>query len=116
MSAAIPQIEVVGHAANRLSATKVIEEQSSDLILLEASSSNEEMQDLLRLIKTARPPVRCIVLANDVQQRQVIENVGADAVLVTGCPAAKIVETVKQLLRQETLIGGKHVRRRTDYK
>ena len=107
LSAAIPQIEVVGHAGNRLSATKVVEEQSPDLILLEASSSSEEIQDLLRRIKTARPQIRCIVLVNDVQQREAItKGAGADAVLVTGYPAAKIVKTVRQLLRQETLIGG----------
>lgn len=44
------------------------------------------------------PRARCIFLANDVQQQKEAETAGADAVLLTGVPAARLVATVLRLL------------------
>jgi hypothetical protein len=43
---------------------------------------------------------RCIFLANDVQQHQEAEAAGADAVLLEGFPAGRLVAAIVRLLPQ----------------
>ena len=55
----------------------------------------------VRRAKARWPQARCILLANDVQQHQEAEAAGADAVLLKGFPAARLVATIVGLLPQQ---------------
>jgi DNA-binding NarL/FixJ family response regulator len=54
----------------------------------------------VRRAKALWPQAECIFLANDVQQHQAAEAAGADAALLKGFPAARLVATIVRLLHQ----------------
>lgn len=70
------------------------------LLVLDPKVSECETWLTLRGVTAVSPRVRCICLVNDVQQQEEAEAAGADAVLVTGVPAARLVATIVRLLPQ----------------
>ena len=72
-----------------------------EMVVLDMVLPGNRAGTVLKEIRTRWPLTRCIVLADDVQQQQESEAAGADAVLIKGFPAVKLVATIEGLLSQE---------------
>ncbi|MGE5619120.1 MAG: hypothetical protein ACM3US_07665 [Sphingomonadaceae bacterium] len=68
------------------------------VIVLDLDPVEAQPAEVLCRLKTAFPDSSYVVLANDVAQRRVAEEAGADAVLLMGCRPSELVETVRGLL------------------
>jgi hypothetical protein len=67
------------------------------LILIDAhQTSCEGTHQLLVEIKTSNPGVICIVMAGDVEQKDIALAAGADSVQITGYPADELYQTIQQ--------------------
>jgi DNA-binding NarL/FixJ family response regulator len=94
----IPQIGTVDRASNAASALRSIAEHRPSLVLLDASLPSDSASALVKEIKSDELWRRCLVLADDVDQRKHIADSGADVVLLKGVLAAKLYEIVKELM------------------
>jgi DNA-binding NarL/FixJ family response regulator len=94
----MPQIETVDQASDAWSALRAVGACRPALVLLDVSLANDEITNLVELIKAEGPQSRCLVLADDVQQQREAQSAGADVALVKGFPAAKLFETIEELL------------------
>ena len=97
---AIPQVDVVGEVGDASQALEMVSEHHPDLVLLDTDLPGDEEWRVLRQIKVERPQTCCIVLADDVQQQQEAETLGADAVVLKGTPPAKLIAAIEGLLPQ----------------
>jgi DNA-binding NarL/FixJ family response regulator len=95
---AISRGQVVDEIGNVLGVVEVASEHCLDLVLFDASLSSEEIWPVLQRVKSQSPQTRCVVLADNDQQCQEAKQASADAVLLKGTSAAKIAETIEQLL------------------
>jgi DNA-binding NarL/FixJ family response regulator len=95
---AIPQIEIVARADDASAVVRLVTEYRPSLVLLDTSLVGNEAWTMLRQIKAEWPQARCTVLADNVQQQQEATAAGADAVLLKGFPAARLVATIEKLL------------------
>jgi DNA-binding NarL/FixJ family response regulator len=66
-------------------------------MLLDADLPGNEAWSVLRQIKAQWPQTRCIVLANNGQQRQIANAHGADVVLAKGFTVTTLTKAVAQL-------------------
>ena len=96
MVRAVPQI---GHTVQANDALAVLSaaEHSPALILLDADLPGDEAWTVLPQIKARWPQTRCIVLANNGQQRQMANAHGADAVLARGFTVTTLTAAVASL-------------------
>ncbi|MBC8506626.1 MAG: response regulator [Anaerolineales bacterium] len=85
------------------SALKVIEKYNPALVILDQDVPGIMVPMIVQNIKTNWPKSRCIVLANDNHQRQVLLDAGAEFVIVKGLPGAKLIAEIKQLLEIRNL-------------
>ena len=106
---ATPQIEAVEEVEDISLALRVVFEHCPDLVVLDSDLANGEVWMTVRRTKARCPGVRCIVLANDIQQNQEAEAAGADAVLLKGFPAASLIATIVRLLPQRGTFGERAV-------
>ena len=97
-------------ASSGTEALEVLAVQPHDLAIVDVRMPGMNGFEVLKEIKASWPSMRCIALADDVQQQQEAEAAGADAVLIKGFPAAKLVATIEGLLSQEEK-GGAHADR-----
>jgi DNA-binding NarL/FixJ family response regulator len=95
---AIPRVNVIGEVADGLQALEVIRKHRPNLVLLDTNLPGDEGWRVLRQIRSQWPKIRCIVLADDVQQQRNAEALGADVVLLKGFPPAKLATTIEKLL------------------
>ena len=95
------QIQAVLVAEETSAALRMIADHRPALDLLDMVLPGNGAGTVLKEIRTRWPLTRCIVLADDVQQQQESEAAGADAVLIKGFPAAKLVATIEGLLSRE---------------
>lgn len=96
-----PQIEAVDLVDDAPSALGVVIEHRPALVLVDAGLSDNGDLTALRQIKTEGFQSRCLVLADDIQQKQRAEAAGADVALLKGFPAAKLFEIVERLLPEQ---------------
>ena len=101
MITTMPQIQAVLVTEEASAALRMIADHRPALVLLDMVLPGNGAGTVLKEIRTRWPLTRCIVLADDVQQQQESETAGADAVLIKGFPAAKLVATIEGLLSQE---------------
>jgi DNA-binding NarL/FixJ family response regulator len=96
----MPQVQTVGLASDVPSALQAAAEQRPVLVLVDANLSDRQdaASSAVRMLKAQEPAVRCLVLADDVHQRQAIESAGADVALVKGFPAGELLEVIEGLL------------------
>ena len=94
----MPQIETINQVDDALSVLRVNAEHHPALVLLDVNLSGNEASTVVREIKGSDSPSRCLVLADNVQQQQEAQAAGADVALLKGFPAAKLFETIKELL------------------
>lgn len=70
------------------------------LVLLDANLVEGKVWLAVRRVKTRWQRARVIVLAQGVQQQEEAEAAGADAVLLQGFPAGRLVSAIVKLLPQ----------------
>ena len=98
---AMPQIGAVDEVNDFSSALKMVFEHRPTLVLLDVGLISGDTWMTIRRAKARWPKARCILLADDVQQHQEAEAAGADAVLLKGFPAARLVATMVRLLPKQ---------------
>jgi DNA-binding NarL/FixJ family response regulator len=101
MLTTVPQIQAVLVAEEAYAALRMIADHLPALVLLDMVLAGSEAGAVLNEIKATWPSTHCIILADDVRQQQEAEAAGADAVLIKGFLAAKLVATVEGLLSRE---------------
>ena len=94
----IPQIEHIRQVKDLASALSDNASRPPDLMLCDFASVQDETVDTLRYIKSLWPQVHCVVLVEDKAAYHQAEAVGADVVLTKGVLAAKLLETIEELL------------------
>ncbi len=90
----IPQIEVVGNAANGREAIQMVEKYLPDVVLMDAHMPVMDGFEATRAIKAIRPQVKVIMLTLYSELQQAAEAAGVDAFLLKGCPAEKLIDTI----------------------
>lgn len=97
--ATMPRVELE-LADDSLSAIKRFTEYPPSLVLLDTGLLGNDIYATLGRVKAEWPQSRCLVLVDDVQQRQKAESAGADVVLLKGFPAAKLFEVIEELVTE----------------
>jgi DNA-binding NarL/FixJ family response regulator len=93
---AMPQVDSIDLADDVPSALS--SERVPVLVLLDLEGHRDSIADALEAIRAQWPDVRCLVLANSVQDQQIAKSVGADDVLLKGFPTARLFESVRGLI------------------
>jgi DNA-binding NarL/FixJ family response regulator len=96
--ATLPQIELVGQVRDAGAARSAITTYHPDLVVLDAALPTPDVRAILEQLNSLRKSSRCIVLAEDLEQQQMLHAAGASAVLLVGSPAAEVVTTIERLL------------------
>ena len=94
----LPQIATVHLADDVPSAQRAITEYSPALVLVDTNGFGETVWTTLAHIKSRSFRSRCLVLVDSSQQQEDAMAAGADVVLMKGCPATKLFETIESLL------------------
>jgi DNA-binding NarL/FixJ family response regulator len=89
-----PRVEVVGEAANGQEAIGLLEERRADVVVMDARMPVMDGLEATRLIKDKWPDVKVVVLTLYPTYRAKALAAGADAVLVKGCPAEKLLKAI----------------------
>jgi len=92
-----PQFEIVGVAGGGLSALDLARQHLPALLIIGSGLPEDEMLALLRQIKQEQPHIRCLILAETPRQQQAMLAAGADAVLLRGEPAERVVEVLEEM-------------------
>lgn len=98
LMATIPQLEIVGQAADSSVALRMITEWNPTLILVDSSLPDNEVNAMLEQIKMERSHPYCIVLANNEQQQKVVISAGADEVLLKGFSTADLFAVIEKAM------------------
>ena len=96
----IPHVDIIGHVGDGPRALEMVREHHPDLMLLDTNLPNDEEWRVLEQVAALWPEIRCIVLADDVEQQQKAAALGADIVLLKGFPPAKLADIIEKLLPQ----------------
>jgi DNA-binding NarL/FixJ family response regulator len=96
----IPNVEIVGVVAHNRGALQVVSEGQAALVLLDSALPGQGFVPLLRQLKARSPGVQCVVLTDNEEQKRQAHAAEADAVLVKGLPAAKLLATIVSLLAE----------------
>ena len=94
---AMPQVGVVHEADDLSAATQVKLEPQPVLVLLDGDAAGDIGLSVRRM-RLRWPQARCVCLVNDVQQEKWASDAGADAVLLKGAPAARLIAVLVSLL------------------
>ena len=94
----IPCIGYVSQADDMLSVMRMATETCLDVVLLDARLPGDRDWTALRKIKARSPRTQCIVLADSGQQQWEARAAGADAALLKGFPARRLVAIIESLL------------------
>lgn len=94
----IPEIEIVGQVDCESQALALIFQQQPDLVLLDSSLTLQEMLPTIIQIKGGYPRTRCIVLVENMQQKDAAKEAGADTALITGFSAEVLHTAIDQVL------------------
>jgi len=94
----IPEVEVVGEASDASAMQQLVAALQPGLVLLDTDLFGDADWTVLEWIKAEWPETRCLALAETGEQHEEAEAVEADAVLFKGSPAARLVETIVDLL------------------
>ncbi len=93
----IRDVEVL--VANEIaSVLEVVESHTPSLLILDNDLIGDDVLVKMDRIKSRWPNIRWVILVNDEQQRQRVQEMDADLVLIKGFPAAKLIIAIKALL------------------
>lgn len=90
----VPQIEIVGEAANGQEAVSMVEERRPDLVIMDIKMPVMDGFQATRLIKDRRPEIKIVALSIYAGYRDAALKSGADAFLVKGCSAELLQATI----------------------
>lgn len=79
--ASCPDVDLVATVAGALSATAVLSKMQPDLLLIDATLAEEEMEALLQWVKGHHPEVQCAVMTVTSHQRNLALDRGADVAI-----------------------------------
>jgi DNA-binding NarL/FixJ family response regulator len=99
----MPQIRSVSVVNDLGSALKAEVPPTPALVLLDGGSTKDQVWLAVRRVKGRWPQARVIILVSDVEQEGEAEAAGADAVLLQGLPAGRLVAAVVRVLPQPVL-------------
>lgn len=105
----LPKIEIVAEANDFSTLNRITEDWRPDLIVLEACTQENGLPEAIEQINRALTCTRAIVLVDTKEQHQQAISAGADAVLMKGFRADRLVEIIERLLSES--ISCKDVRR-----
>jgi DNA-binding NarL/FixJ family response regulator len=94
----IPRIKSIHLADDASAALSAVAVDRPALVVLDAGLLGDAAWALTERLRARWPQTLCLVLVDDNQQRRKARASGADAVLVKGCPAAALFETIESLL------------------
>ena len=96
-----PQVGTVHIADDVLSALRAITLHRPDLVLIVDDLRREGVSMVLRWIKTEGSCSRSLVLTEDGERRQRALTLGADAVLLKGFPAPRLLQAIERLVTEQ---------------
>jgi DNA-binding NarL/FixJ family response regulator len=94
----VPKIEIVAETDNPSALLRMGDTIQPDIVLLEASLSEDEVWAALRRIRKEWSQTRSIVLVEGSHQQQKAQDAGADVVLIKGYPAGGLITAIEELL------------------
>jgi two-component system response regulator DesR len=98
----VPHATAVSQAGDASSALLAVAETRPDLVLLDAGLPDAEIQTVVSRIKANGSGSRCLVLVEDLWQKQEALAAGADVALIKGTPATELFGVIEGLISQET--------------
>jgi len=94
----VPRIHAVDESDNAALAIKTLAKRPPTVALVSTYLSDDEVWQMLRQIKTEWPETQCVVLVNNDRELREAEVARADAVLLNGSPAVRLIAIVENLL------------------
>jgi len=94
----LPKIEIVAEANDFSTLNRITADWQPDLIVLEACTQENGLSEAIEQINRALSCTRAIVLVDTKEQYQQAISAGADAVLMKGFRADRLVEIIEMLL------------------
>jgi DNA-binding NarL/FixJ family response regulator len=94
----VPKIEIVAETDNPSALLRMGDAMQPDIVLLDASLSEDDVWAALRRIRSEWSQTRSIVLVEGSHQQQKAQAAGADVVLIKGYPAGGLVTAIEKLL------------------
>ena len=96
-----PCLNVVGTATTAESALVMTKAENPELVLLDCGISKRASGDVLKEIKADIPSPKVILLGNRSDQKQLVDNLGADAFLLIGGAPEILLSTISELISKE---------------
>ena len=100
--AKLPDVEILAASGESAALNAMVRHRPS-LLILDVDVAGSQSPALLNQIKGRWPNIRCLVLLNQAGEQQAALSGGADAALIKGFPAARLVPVVEGLLRAENV-------------
>jgi DNA-binding NarL/FixJ family response regulator len=100
----LPQFEICGIANGGLSTLKLVRNCIPTLLVIEAGLLQDEIVMLLGKLKQEQPEIRYLVVTKTNRQKQILENLGADIVILRSDPTDRLVESLENLGHRERII------------
>jgi response regulator of citrate/malate metabolism len=99
----LPNVKLLGTTGNLNEVISILTSVHPALILIDThNTSCAGIQQLLVEIKASHPGVICIVVAGDVEQKEIALAAGADSAQITGYPAEELYHTIQRQLDLHT--------------
>jgi DNA-binding NarL/FixJ family response regulator len=95
----VPEVELVGEAANGQEAVRLVAERHPDVILMDVQMPDVDGLEATRLIKDRWPQVRVVVLTVYGSHRTDAIAAGADAFLLKGCSDQDLLAAMRGTLK-----------------
>ncbi|NIP23984.1 MAG: response regulator transcription factor [Phycisphaerae bacterium] len=99
----IPQISHLGQVDDGCSALKFVAQHSIRLMVLDLEPSNYDLLTTLAKIKASYPQTQVLVLVDNESDQQITATAGADAVLIKGFQAPKLLAAIEELVFKNNL-------------
>ena len=100
-----PELVVIGEAANGREALQMVANHQPDVILMDAQMPVMDGIEATRAIKANWPKVKVVMLTIYSAREQAAKAAGADAFLLKGCPAEKLIETILNKCKTGTALA-----------
>ena len=95
---ATPGVQLVAHANDTNASLQFCEQHPTELIILEIKPGDRGLLVTVPEMKALCPQVQVVAMIHDEQDRRPAEEAGADVVLITGTPAVKLKEVLKEIV------------------
>lgn len=86
-----PELNVVGEAADGQAAVRLVAEQSPNVVLMDLNMPGLDGLEATRLIKHQWPTITVVVLTVHATEHMAAAEAGADAFVVKGSPAERLL-------------------------